>query len=137
MRCKQDTDQYPKSGLVRISETYCTVDVRNSNIRFGKLNKIQFGFQLFGFQTFVCLIIRLYYKCPKSERSVGQVVQPNVRLKSELFRNGTTLESAEIRTFAFQTVFVIIISFFYSFFFIYYFCICVLFKSMYILKKNF
>ena len=29
-----------------------TVDVRNPNVRFGKLNKIQLGFQTFGFQTF-------------------------------------------------------------------------------------
>ena len=61
----------------------------------------------------VCQIVQLYYKRTKSERSVGRVNQPNVwnlnkmvwisdNLKFELFGNGTTLESAEIRTFGFQ-----------------------------------
>ena len=46
-------------------------------VPFGKPNKIWFRFQTFGFQTFGS-IVRLYYKCPKSERSVSQVEQPNV-----------------------------------------------------------
>ena len=61
-------------------------------------------------------IVRLYYKRPKSESSVGQVDQPNVWnpnyvnrsdfgqcLKSELFHNRTKSKNAKIQTFRFRT----------------------------------
>ena len=71
-----------------------TVNVRNPNIPFGKPNEIWFGFQTFEFQTFgpfLHSIIRLCYKCPKSERSVGQVKQPNIWKPNKMVRISDTV----------------------------------------------
>ena len=66
-------------------------------------------------------IVQLYYKRWKSDRSVGRVNQPNVwnpnkmvqisdTVWNQMFGNGTTLETAKIQTFGFQTLTVIIFS---------------------------
>ena len=80
-----------------------------SEIRtFGLENRIKFisDFRRSDFRHSGCSvrsIVRLYYKCPKSESSVGRDDQPNVWNP-----NCGTLESAEIWIFVFQTVTVFI-----------------------------
>ena len=93
-----------------------TVNVRNPNIQFGKLNKKWFGFQHvtisdIRFVKFKKLDHFIYKKFPLWSSLVDRpktkslVWFPSVNRMSEIWTvwEWVTLESAEIRTFGFQT----------------------------------